>query len=99
MRGLVLAMVLSPVMIDESIVSAWTDPDEVRGRLLRRPVLPEIEPIPLWHGPVPWIYIPPVWPPLEAEPARRSASLASTRRSVGIIPVGLELPVADPGGG
>ena len=92
MRGLVLAMVLSPVVIDEDIAPA---PSELRGRLLRPPVSFGFEPIPLWHGPVPWIFIPPVGSPLESQPARRPASPASTLRSLGIIPARLELPVND----
>jgi hypothetical protein len=141
MRGVVLAIVLAPASVDESVVLvrshripvlARGELDELRRRLLRPPASfgaepiplwagpvpwafippfppplksepvgnsvqppasPRAEPIPLWSGPVPWVYIPP-FPPLRPEPARNAEPTGLTARSLGIIPVRLELPVS-----
>jgi hypothetical protein len=80
MRGLVLAMVLAPVVIDERPV-----PLSLRDRALQRLLDPlprprppmilrkpayAVELIPLWEGPPPVILIPREWPPLEPKPLR-----------------------------
>jgi len=78
MRGLVLAMVLSPVVIDERPLPLSLR-DRALQRLLDPPlrvrppmVLPAyaVELIPLWEGPPPVILIPTEWPPLEPQPVQ-----------------------------
>ena len=83
MRGLVLAVVLAPVVIDECPLSHRRDllrdaraRLEARGDLQRllevplRPPPPMVEPIPLWEGPPPVIPIPTEWPPVKPQPVR-----------------------------
>lgn len=69
MRGLVLAVVLAPVVIDERAEVVAPE----RGQLLRlelpaRPAGPHIELLPPWEGPVPFMLIPTEWPPIELAP-------------------------------
>lgn len=67
MRGVVLAIVLSPVAIDEREVPG--EPEPVPPLVLRiRLPRSHFELIPLWEGPVPAILIPREWPPLEPLP-------------------------------
>ena len=83
MRGLVLAVVLAPVVIDERPLSHRRDLVrdararlEARGDLQRllevplRPPPPMVEPIPLWEGPPPVILIPTQWPLPTIQPLR-----------------------------
>ena len=81
MRGLVLAMVLAPVVIDERplptrrniLRGAQERLDERRRALppmvLRIPAY-RLEPIPLWEGPPPVILIPTEWPPMRPRPVQ-----------------------------
>jgi len=104
MRGVVLAIVLAPASIDDSVVhvrSHWVPVlarsdlgEQLRQRLLRPPASFGAKPIPLWTGPVPWKFIPPFPPPLKPEPARNSVPGGLAARSLGIIPARLELPVS-----
>jgi hypothetical protein len=83
MRGLVLAVVLAPVVIDECPLSHRRDLVrdararlEARGdlqRLLKVPPRarpPMVVPIPVWEGPPPVILIPTEWPPVRPQPLR-----------------------------
>jgi hypothetical protein len=81
MRGLVLAMVLAPVVIDECPLSPRRDirrnaleriEERLRSRppmVLRRPSY-AVELIPLWEGQPPVILIPTEWPPMKPVPLR-----------------------------
>ena len=82
MRGLVLAMVLAPVVIDERPLSPRRDNlcaarERLEARQLQRqleghlrPRPPMFELIPLWEGPPPVILIPTEWPRLKPQPLR-----------------------------
>jgi hypothetical protein len=80
MRGLVLAMVLAPVVIDErplptrlaarDLQRLLDEPLRARPPLVLRKPRYQMELIPLWEGPPPVIPIPTEWPPLEPEPLR-----------------------------
>jgi hypothetical protein len=81
MRGLVLAMVLAPVVIDERPLpprrDIRRDALERLGQscgprppmVLRKPAY-AMELIPLWEGPPPVILIPTEWPRLKPVPLR-----------------------------
>ena len=81
MRGLVLAVVLAPVVIDErplpprrNTVRAARERLEAAPRrgppmVLRRPSY-ALELIPLWEGPPPVILIPTEWPEVRPQPLR-----------------------------
>jgi hypothetical protein len=79
MRGLVLAMVLAPVVIDERPLPTRRNiVRDAQERLdeRRRPQPPlslripqyRAELIPLWEGPPPVILIPTEWPPMKPQP-------------------------------